>query len=100
MEPEAGLDFDVLAVVLPEGKLRLVERAQQAGHVTGMTGDGVNDAPALRRAEARVGIYLMLDGEEQVGDPLHFVDYQEAIVPDEQAGVGMGRRPDRSGALR
>ena len=38
----------------------------------------------------------MLDGEEQVGDPLHFVDDQQAVVPDEQAGVGLGRRPDRS----
>jgi H+-transporting ATPase len=60
-EPEAGLDFDVLAGVLPEDKLRLVERAQRAGHVTGMTGDGVNDAPALRRAEVGIAVAAATD---------------------------------------
>ncbi len=59
--PEAGLDFDVLAGVLPEDKLRLVERAQRAGHVTGMTGDGVNDAPALRRAEVGIAVAAATD---------------------------------------
>ncbi|HET9080256.1 MAG TPA: plasma-membrane proton-efflux P-type ATPase [Trebonia sp.] len=58
---EAGLDFDVLAGVLPEDKLRLVERAQRAGHVTGMTGDGVNDAPALRRAEVGIAVAAATD---------------------------------------
>ncbi len=60
-EPDAGLDFDVLAGVLPEDKLRLVERAQRAGHVTGMTGDGVNDAPALRRAEVGIAVAAATD---------------------------------------
>jgi H+-transporting ATPase len=59
--PEAALDFDVLAGVLPEDKLRLVERAQRAGHVTGMTGDGVNDAPALRRAEVGIAVAAATD---------------------------------------
>ncbi len=56
-----GLDFDVLAGVLPEDKLRLVEMAQRAGHVTGMTGDGVNDAPALRRAEVGIAVATATD---------------------------------------
>ncbi len=60
-EPEEGLGFDVLAGVLPEDKLRLVERAQRAGHVTGMTGDGVNDAPALRRAEVGIAVATATD---------------------------------------
>jgi H+-transporting ATPase len=60
-ERETGLDFDVLAGVLPEDKLRLVERAQQAGHITGMTGDGVNDAPALRRAEVGIAVAAATD---------------------------------------
>jgi len=59
--PDAGLDFDVLAGVLPEDKLRLVERAQRSGHVTGMTGDGVNDAPALRRAEVGIAVAAATD---------------------------------------
>jgi H+-transporting ATPase len=63
--PAAGmqedLGFDVVAGVLPEDKLRLVERAQRAGHVTGMTGDGVNDAPALRRAEVGIAVAAATD---------------------------------------
>jgi len=57
----ASLNFDILAGVLPEDKLRLVERAQRAGHVTGMTGDGVNDAPALRRAEVGIAVASATD---------------------------------------
>ncbi|MDA8374397.1 MAG: plasma-membrane proton-efflux P-type ATPase [Actinomycetota bacterium] len=55
------LDFDVVAGVLPEDKLALVERAQAAGHVVGMTGDGVNDAPALKRAEVGIAVSSATD---------------------------------------
>ena len=55
------IDFDVVAGVLPEDKLRLVERAQLAGHVVGMTGDGVNDAPALKRAEVGIAVASATD---------------------------------------
>ncbi len=50
------LDCDVFARILPEGKFRLVQKLQQTGHISGMTGDGVNDAPALKQAE--VGIAM------------------------------------------
>ncbi|HTN43083.1 MAG TPA: plasma-membrane proton-efflux P-type ATPase [Nitrospiria bacterium] len=50
------LDYDVFARVFPEDKFRLVRALQQAGHVTGMTGDGVNDAPALKQAEVGVAV--------------------------------------------
>jgi len=55
------VDFDVVAGVLPEDKLALVERAQRSGHVVGMTGDGVNDAPALKRAEVGIAVASATD---------------------------------------
>ena len=55
------IDFDVAAGVLPADKLALVERGQRAGHVVGMTGDGVNDAPALKRAEVGIAVSSATD---------------------------------------
>ena len=52
---------DGFAEVYPEDKYVVVQQLQAAGHVTGMTGDGVNDAPALRQAEVGIAVSTATD---------------------------------------
>lgn len=55
------LDCNIFAGVYPEDKFHLVSALQNAGYIVGMTGDGVNDAPALKQAEVGIAVSSATD---------------------------------------
>ncbi|MGO9646201.1 MAG: plasma-membrane proton-efflux P-type ATPase [Candidatus Bathyarchaeia archaeon] len=59
---------DGFAEVFPEHKYRIVELLQHGNHIVGMTGDGVNDAPALKEADAGIAVAGATDAAKSAAD--------------------------------
>ena len=71
---------DGFAEVLPEDKFTIVKTLQQHQEITGMTGDGVNDAPALKQAEVGIAVKSATDAAKQAASVILLQEGLESII--------------------
>ena len=79
-------DLAGIADVLPEDKLKMVKLLQKDGYIVGMTGDGVNDAPALKQAEVGIAVSNAADVAKRSGKMVLLEDGLTPIVKILDAG--------------
>jgi H+-transporting ATPase len=70
LDPRQAADHDIYARVFPEHKIKIVRLLQEGGHVVGMTGDGVNDAPALKQADVGIAVSSATDVARAAAGPV------------------------------
>jgi hypothetical protein len=83
---------DAFAQVVPEDKYRIVKALQARGLIVGMTGDGVNDAPALKRADARIAVSRATDAARAAADIVLLAPGLSVIVEAVQRAREVFRR--------
>jgi H+-transporting ATPase len=71
---------DGFAQVFPEHKYHIVDVLQQRGHIVGMTGDGVNDAPALKKADAGIAVAGATDAARAAAEIVLLLPGLSAII--------------------
>jgi H+-transporting ATPase len=81
-------ESDGFAEIYPEDKFLIVKSLQKGRHIVGMTGDGVNDAPALRQAEVGIAVSSATDVAKKAASAVLTTEGLEGIVDL----VKMGRR--------
>ncbi|KAJ3329945.1 hypothetical protein HDU91_003724, partial [Kappamyces sp. JEL0680] len=83
---------DGFAHVIPEHKYRVVELLQERGYLVGMTGDGVNDAPALKKANVGIAVSDCTDAARSAADIVLLAEGLSTIVDGIKASRAIFQR--------
>nr|MDO8079451.1 plasma-membrane proton-efflux P-type ATPase [Candidatus Freyarchaeota archaeon] len=83
---------DGFAEIYPEDKYHIVESLQKSNHTVGMTGDGVNDAPALKQAEVGIAVSNATDAAKESASLVLTTEGLEGIVDSVKTGRRIYRR--------